>query len=136
MNATFETIRKSLKKYNAEENEAPPKIVAAGLNDFLDIQQKRKRNSQFVIGIKEFPVSETYLIEKLLDELERTSGQRPLAFLYDDRQSVEVVVKDFEDYYTTHLGSDLFQRIGSDSKDHEFQFYLIIVVLENHYFVS
>jgi hypothetical protein len=30
MNATFETIRRELKKYNAEDNEAPPKLVVGG----------------------------------------------------------------------------------------------------------
>ena len=63
MNATFETIRGELKKYNAEDNEAPPKLLVAGKNAFLDIEHKRKRDSQFVIGVKD-KVNWTQIIKK------------------------------------------------------------------------
>jgi len=136
MNATFETIRKELKKYYAEDNEAPPKLVVAGKNSFLDIEHKRKRGSQFIIGVKEFPESEKFLIEKMIDDLEMRSGKRPLAFLYDERAAIETVIKDFEDYYSTTLSNDLFQKIESPTRDSNVQFYLIIVVLEIYYYES
>ena len=136
MNATFETIRRELKKYNAEDNEAPPKLVVAGKNSFLDIEHKRKRDSQFIIGVKEFSEPEKLLIERMIDDLEMRSGKRPLAFLYDEREVIETVIKDFEDYYNTPLGHDLFQKIGSSAGEGEVQFYLIIVVLEIYYYES
>ena len=80
MNATFETVRKELKKYNAEENESPPKLVLSGKGDFLDIQSKRKTNSQFIIGVKEFHRSEDFLMEEMLDDLELKTGRKPIAF--------------------------------------------------------
>ena len=135
MNATFETIRRELKKYNAEDNEAPPKLVA-GKNFFLDIEHKRKRDSQFIIGVKEFFASEKFLIERMIDDLEKRSGTRPLTFLYDEREVIETVIKDFEDYYNTTLSNDLFQKIEPSSGEGEVQFYLIIVVLEIYYYVS
>jgi hypothetical protein len=136
MNASFETVRKELKNHNAEDNEAPPKLVVAGKNDFLDTKDKRRRNSQFIIGVKEFPESEKFLIEKMLDDLEMRSGQKPLAFLYDEREAVENVIKDFEDYYNMPLHKDLFQRIGSSTAQEKLQFYLIIVILELYYYES
>jgi len=136
MNATFETIRRELKKYNAEDNEAPPKLVVAGKNSFLDIEHKRKRDSQFIIGVKEFPESEKFLIERMLDDTEMRSGKRPLAFLYNEREAIETVIKDFEDYYNTTLSTDLFQKIGSSAGEGEVLFYLIIVVLEMYYYES
>ena len=136
MNATFETIRKELKKYNAEDNEAPPKLVVAGMDSFLDIGHKRKRDSQFIIGVKEFPESEKFFIEKMIDDLETRSGKRPLAFLYDEREAIETVIKDFEDYYNTTLSHDLFQKIESSTGEGEVQFYLIIVVMEIYYYES
>jgi len=136
MNATFETIRRELKKYNAEENEAPPKLVVAGKNSFLEIEHKRKRDSQFIIGVKEFLASEKFLIERMIDDLELRSGKRPLAFLYDEREAIETVIKDFEDYYNTPLGNDLFQKIESSTGEADIQFYLIIVVLEIYYYNS
>jgi hypothetical protein len=136
MNASFETIRRELKKYNAEENEAPPKLVVAGKNSFLDIEHKRKKDSQFIIGVKEFPASEKFLIERMLDDMEMISGKRPLAFLYSERDSIETVIKDFEDYYNTPLSNDLFQKIGSSTGEGEALFYLIIVVLEIYYYES
>ena len=134
MNATFETVRKELKKYNAEENESPPKLVLAGKAHFLDIESKRKRNSQFIIGVKEFHKSEEFIMERMLDELELKTGRRPIAFLYDDKDTIKTVIDDFEDYYNMPLGKDLFQKIGSPSVKDECWFYLIIVVLESDYY--
>jgi len=136
MNATFETIRRELKKYNAEDNEAPPKLVVAGKNAFLDIEHKRKRDSQFIIGVKEFFASEKSFIERMIDDLEMRSGKRPLTFPYDDRVVIETVIKDFEDYYNTTLSHDLFQKIEPSMGEGEVQFYLIIVVLEIYYYES
>ena len=136
MNATFETIRRELKKHNAEDNEAPPKLVVAGKNAFLDIEHKRKRDSQFIIGVKEFFASEKFFIERMIDDLEMRSGKRPLAFLYDEREVIETVIKDFEDYYNTTLSHDLFQKNESPIGEGDVQFYLIIVVLEIYYYES
>ena len=136
MNATFETIRRELKKYNAEDNEAPPKLVVAGKNSFLDIDHKRKRGSQFIIGVKEFLESEKVLIERMIDDLEIRSGKRPLTFLYDEREAIETVIKDFEDYYSTTLSKDVFQKTESLTGKGKVQFYLIIVVLEIYYYES
>jgi len=87
MNATFETIRQELKKYNAEDNEAPAKLVVAGKNVFLEIDHKRKRNSQFIIGVKEFVESEKFLVEKMLDDLEIKSGRSPWhSFMMKEKQ--------------------------------------------------
>jgi len=136
MNATFETIRRELKKYNAEDNEAPPKLVVAGKNFFLDIEHKRKRDSQFIVGVKEFFASEKIFIERMIDDLEMRTGKRPLTFLYDEREVIETVIKDFEDYYNTTLSQDLFQKIEPSTGEGEVQFYLIIVVLEIYYYES
>ena len=136
MNATFETIRRELKKYNAEDNEAPPKLIVAGKNAFLDTEHKRKRDSQFIIGVKEFFAPEKFLIEKMIDDLETRSGKRPLVFLYNERDAIETVIKDFEDYYNTPLSNDLFQKIESSTGEGDVQFYLIIVVLEIYYYES
>ena len=136
MNATFETIRRELKKYNAEDNEPPPKLVVAGKNSFLDIEHKRKRDSQFIIGVKEFFASEKIFIERMIDDLEMRTGKRPLTFLYDEREVIETVIKDFEDYYNTTLSHGLFEKMESSTKEGEVQFYLIIVVLEIYYYES
>jgi predicted DNA-binding protein len=136
MNATFETIRRELKKHNAEDNEAPPKLVVAGKNAFLDIEHKRKRDSQFIIGVKEFFPAEKFFIERMIDDLEMSSGKRPLTFLYDEREAIETVIKDFEDYYNTTLSHDLFQKIEPSTGEGEVQFYLIIVVMEIYYYES
>ena len=136
MNATFETIRRELKKHNAEDNEAPPKLVVAGKNAFLDIEHKRKRDSQFIIGVKEFFPAEKFFIERMIEDLEMSSGKRPLAFLYDEREAIETVIKDFEDYYNTTLSHDLFQKIEPSTGEGEVRFYLIIVVLEIYYYES
>jgi hypothetical protein len=136
MNATFETVRKELKKYNAEDNNAPRKIVVAGKNVFLDIEHRRKRNSQFIIGVKEFFESEKFLIERMLDDLELKSGRRPLAFLYDEKDAIENVIKDFEDYYNMPISKDVFQRIGTSAGQGELWFYLIIVVMELYFYES
>ncbi len=132
MNATFETVRRELKKYNAEDNDAPIKLLVADRNDFLNIPHKRK-NSQFILGVKEFHEAERFLVDRLLDDLEMRSGRRPLAFLYNEREVIETVIKDFEDYYNMPLGTSVFQRIGTGA-DGELQFYLIIVVLEIYYY--
>ena len=136
MNATFETIRRELKKYNAEDNETPPKLVVAGKNAFLDIEHKRKRASQFIIGVKEFFESEKFFIERMIDDLEMRSGKRPLTFLYDNREVIDTVIKDFEDYYNTTFSHDLFQKLEPSTGEGEVQFYLIIVVLEIYYYES
>ena len=136
MNATFETIRKELKKYNAEDNDAPPKILVADQNDFLNIEHKRKRNSQFIIAVKEFFEHEKHIVAGMLDDLEMRTGQRPLAFQYDNKEAVETAIADFEDYYNRPLGNSIFQKIGSTAGQGQIQYYLIIVVLESFYYES
>ncbi len=136
MNATFETIRKDLKNYNAEDNDAPPKIVVAGRNDFLDAGHKRTRNSQFIIAVKEFFEADKPIVETMLNDLERRSGRRPLVFFYDSKEAVETVISDFEDYYNRPLGKDVFQKIGSSEARGTLQYYLIIVVVETYYYES
>lgn len=136
MNATFETVRKELKKYNAEDNHVPPKLIVAGKNVFLDIEHRKKRNSQFILGVKEFFESEKILIEKMLDNLELESGRTPLAFLYNEKDAVDDVIKDFEDYYNLPISKDVFQRIGSSTEQGELQFYLIIVAVDLYYYES
>ena len=133
MNATFETIRKELKKYNAEENEVPPKLVLAGKDDLLDIGHKRKQNSQFIISIKEYSASEKYVIEKIMDEIQLRTGQPPLAFFYDKKEAIKTVVEDFQDYYNMDLGHQLLQTVDAAKKDGS-QFCLIIVVFETPYY--
>lgn len=134
LNASFETIRKKLKKYNADDNDEPPKLVIADKNDFLALENKRKRNSQFVMAVKEFTEPEKNLVERLLDDLEIKTGRRPLAFFYDNKEIIHTVINDFKDYYNTNLGKDLFQKIGSVSGQTELRFCLIIVVLEIYYY--
>ena len=134
MNDSFETIRKELKKHNAEDNEAPVKLLVAGINDFLEIKHKRRRNSQFIIGVREFFKSEVFLIERLLNDLELKSGQTPLAFHYNEREAIETVINDFEDYYNMPLDKEVFQKLGSPAGEGELQYCLIIVVLETYYF--
>ena len=136
MNATFETIRKDLKKYNAEDNDAPPKLVVAGKNDFLDVEHKRIRNSQFVIAVKEFSEADRSIVETMLNELEKRAGRRPLAFLYDSKEAIETVISDFEDYYNRPLGKDVFQKTGSSAAQGELRYYLIIVAIETYYYES
>ena len=136
MNATFEAVRQELKQYNAEDNEAPPKLVVADKDDFFNIEHKRKTNSQFIIAVKEFCESEKFLIETMLDDLEKKSGRRSLTYLYDDKEALETVIKDFEDFYNTTLDNDLFQKIGSSTEQGRSQFYLIIVVKEIYYYES
>lgn len=134
MNDSFETIRKELKKYNAEDNEAPIKLLVAGTNDFLQISYKRRRNSQFIIGVKEFFESDAFLIQRLLHDLELKSARTPLAFHYDEREAIETVINDFKDYYNLPLDKEIFQKIGSPEGQGKPQFYLIIVVLETDYY--
>ena len=136
MNATFETVRKELKKYDAEDNNAPPKLVVASKNDFLDIEHKRKKISQFIIGVKELHESESSLIEKMLDDVELKTGRKPLLFLYDNREMIETVITDFEDYYNRPLGKDIIQRLGSSTGQDNLLYYLIIVAVEMNYYES
>lgn len=134
MNDSFETIRKELKKYNAEDNEAPVKLLVAGTNDFLEIKHKGRRNSQFILGVKEIFESEVFLIERLLHDLELKSGRTPLVFHYNEREAIDTVINDFEDYYNMPLEKEIFQHIGSSAGQGTLQYYLIIVVLETPYF--
>lgn len=136
MNATFETIRRDLKKYNAEDNDAPPKLIVAGKNDFLDVAHKKIRNSQFIIAVKEFFETDRSIVEAMLDDLEKRSGQRPLAFFYDSKEVIETVISDFEDYYNRPLGKEIFQKIGSSGGEGELRYYLIIVAIETYYYQS
>lgn len=136
MNATFETIRKDLKNYNAEDNDAPPKLVVAGRNDFLDIEHKRKRSSQFIMAVKEFFEPDKLIVEAMLNDLESRSGRRPLAFFYNNKEAIETVISDFEDYYNRPLGKNVFQKIGSSANEGELQYYLIIVAVETYYYES
>lgn len=134
MNDSFETIRKELKKYNAEDNEAPVKLLVAGKTHFLELKHKSRRNSQFIIGVKEVFESEDFLVDRLLHDLELQSGRTPLAFNYNEREVIETVINDFEDYYNMPLDKDLFQKIGSPAGQGKLQYHLIIVVLETYYF--
>jgi|GEM_PF-1640146 hypothetical protein len=136
LNASFETVRKKLKKYNVDENDEPPKLIIANKNDFLDLEHKRKKISQFVMGVKEFIESEKFIIERLLDDLETKTGRRPLAFYYDDKETIHTLINDFKDYYNTNLDKDLFQNVGSASGQPDSRFCLIIVVLESYYYDS
>ena len=136
MNATFETIRKDLKKYNAEDNDAPPKLIVAGKDDFLDVAHKKIRSSQFIIAVKEFFEQDRSIVESMLDDLEKRSGRRPLAFFYDSKEAIETVISDFEDYYNRPLSKDVFQKIGSSDGREELQYYLIIVAIETYYYES
>ena len=113
MNAGFETIRKELKQFNAEENEAPPKILIAGEKDFLNLGHKRKTNSQFIICVKQFYEIERAIVSKLLDDLTIKTGKKPLVFFYDDENIIRTVIEDFKDYYNTAISDYVFQRIGS-----------------------
>ena len=136
MNATFETIRKELKNYNAEDNDAPPKLVVAGRNDFLDIEHKRKRSSQFIIAVKEFFEADKPIVETMLNDLESRAGRRPLAFFYNSKEAIETVINDFEDYYNRPLGNGVFQKIRSSPGQGELQYYLIIIAVETYYYES
>jgi hypothetical protein len=136
MNATFETIRKELKKFNAEDNDAPPKLLVADKNDFLNIEHKRKRSSQFIIAVKEFFEYEKHLVAKMLDDLEMKCGRRPMTFFYDNKETIKTVIGDFEDYYNRPLGTEVFQKFGSSAGQGDLQYYLIIVVLESFYYES
>ena len=134
INATFETIRNELKPFNAEENEAPPKLLVAGQEDFLSFPYGRKRNSQFVISIKQFYEDERYLVNKLLDELVIRTGKNPLAFYYDDENCLSRVIEDFKDFYNMEIADNLIQRVGSTLQNDKSQFCLVIFVLESYYY--
>jgi hypothetical protein len=131
MSYSFEEIRAALKKYNFEENVVPPKLVIAGKN-FLDIDHKKRPVSQFIIGVKEFDIAEQFLFDQFLDAIEAQTGRRPLSFHYDDRQTLEIVIRDFEDYFDVKLGNNLFQKLGSPTKGEDTRYYLVIVVTETY----
>lgn len=133
MSYSFEQIRETLKKYNFEENAAPPKLVVAGKN-FLDIDHKKRPLSQFIIGVKEFYASEQVFFDRFLDQLETETGQRPFSFSYEDRKTLETVIADFEDYFDVKFGSNLFQRLGASTGSGELQYCLVIVIVESHYY--
>lgn len=133
MNESFEAIRKELKKYNAEENEVPPKILVAGKDDLLHIDYKRKQNSQFIITVKEFSSSQKYLIENMLESISSGSDCPLLVFFFDNKKSIETVIEDFRDYYNMHIGADIFHTISS-IKDEAVHFCLIIMIVENSYY--
>jgi len=134
MNAGFEAIRKELKQFNAEENEAPPKLLVAGEKDFLVLDHKRKTNSQFIICIKQFFEIERPIISKLLDDLTIKTGKRPLVFFYDDENVIRAVIEDFKDYYNMAISDNVFQRIGAAEQNDKCQFCMIIYVLESYYY--
>jgi len=134
INASFEMIRRELKKYNAEDNDTPTKLLIADRNDFLKLKQKR--NSQFIIGVKEFVETDRALVKTMLNDLEKRSGRKPLAFFYNDKEIIETVIADFEDFYNMPLRKNIFQKIGSSKSPAELQFCLVIVVMENYYYES
>lgn len=134
MNESFEAIRKELKPFNAEENEAPPKILVAGEKEFLELPYQRKRNSQFLIGVKQFYEPESHLISKCLDELMIKTGKKPLAFYYDDEETLKTVIDDFKDYYNLSIGNNVIQRISPSLYNEKCQFCMIIFALESYYY--
>ena len=134
MNENFETIRKDLKKYNAEENSVPPKLVVTGKTDFLDIEHKRAGNSQFIIGMREYAAAEEELIQKMLNDIELRSGRKPLVFYYDDWDILDGVIDDFKDYYNAPLKSDVFEKAGPGAAAGQRYFVLAIVIAELYYY--
>ena len=134
MNASFETIRKDLKLYNAEENEAPPKILLAGEQDFLNLSHERKRNTQFIICIKQFYEPERPAVAKLIDDLTTRTGKHPLSFFYDDENAIKTVIEDFKDYYNMQISDSVFQKISPSVQNDKCQFCMIIYILESWYY--
>ena len=133
MSYSFEQIRETLKKYNFEENPAPPKLVVAG-KDFLEIAHKKRPLSQLIIGVKEYFASEQFFFDRFLDELETETGRKPLAFNYDDKKTLDTVLADFEDYFDVKIGTNLIQRLGAATGSGELQYSLVIVVIESFYY--
>ena len=133
MSYSFEKIREELKQYNFEENSAPPKLVVAGKN-FLDIEHKRRPINQFIIGVKEYFASEQVLFDRFLDELAAETGRRQFSFPYEDKHTLDIVIRDFEDYFDIKFGSNLIQRLGSTTGSGELRYYLVIVVVESFYY--
>lgn len=133
MSYTFEQIRETLKKYSFEENAAPPKLVVAGKN-FMDVLHKKRPLSQFIIGVREYFTSEQFFFDRFLDELEIETGRRPLSFPYEDKNTLDRVIADFEDYFDVKIGSDLVQRLGAATGSGELRYSLVIVVLEGFYY--
>jgi len=133
MNESFEAVRRAIKKYHVEDNPAPPKLIVADKN-FLDLESKKKPFSQFIIGVREYHEDESSVMEKLLNDLEIKIGKRPITFSYNDREIVATVIKDFEDYYDLSLGNEIFQRVGTSKGSGKLQYWLVIIVLENHFY--
>ena len=101
---------------------------------FLSFPYGKKRNSQFVISIKQFYEDERYLVNKLLDELVIRTGKNPLAFYYDDENCLSRVIEDFKDFYNMEIADNLIQRVGSTLQNDKSQFCLVIFVLESYYY--
>lgn len=133
MSYSFEQIRETLKKYNFEENAAPPKLVVAGKN-FLDIEHKKRPLSQFIVGVKEYYASEQFFLDQFLDQLALDTRRRPLSFTYEDKSKLETVIADFEDYFDVKLGSNLYQRLKASTGNGDLRYCLIIVIIESYYF--
>ena len=70
----------------------------------------------------------------MLDDLELKTRRKPIAFLYDDNDTINTVINDFKDYYNISLGKDLFQKVGSNPAKDDCLYYLIIVVFESDYY--
>lgn len=130
MSYSFEQIRAALKQFNFEENIRPPKIVVAG-KDFLDIAHKKRSISQFIIGVKEYPASDQPAFDRFLHDLATETAQTPLSFPFEDKESLETVISDFEDYFDIKLGNKVFQRPGNTTGSGELRYCLVIVVCEN-----
>lgn len=134
MNESFETIRKELKKFNAEDNQPPPKLIVADKNDPGSFEDKRKKISQFIISVKEFGRSEQHLLDELIKDIETRHGKKSLAFSYDDKEIIKTVIEDFEDYYNVRLGKNLYHKIGAMSTTDDPNFCLVIIIIEIEYY--
>ena len=134
MNPNFETIRKDLKRFNAEENEAPPKLLLAGADDFFSLGHERKTNTQFIMCIKRFYEPQRPLVAKLIDDLTTRAGKKALVFYYDDENAIKTVLEDFKDYYNTGISDNIFQNIGPSIQNDKCQFCMIIYILESYYY--
>ena len=58
----------------------------------------------------------------------------PIFFTYDDKEVLDQVTRDFEDYFDIKIGPDLFQRIGAPGKPGKLEYSLVIHVIENTYY--
>ena len=133
MNETFETVLGNLKKYNPDSNPEPPKIIIAGKN-FLEIGHKIKKFSQFILGVKEYCSSEKFAFDRFIADVELETSRIPFFSTYDDKEVLEQVIRDFEDYFDIKLGPELFQRIGPPGKPGELKYSIVIHVIENTYY--